>query len=182
MTDDEIILNDWNPSEETIRRWAYDENIFLDEQDEDLVLGGEGYFPVLIPLASDPQCPKASYILSIMDFYTMFATLLKDTPVAVAILEKAIKLAKPSPDKNVKAWAELLERRITYKKGIGSVDRTLALRMGHDLLNGICRESEISIVKESLETWTVRLSVPPYHHHKEFLTINKKTGLFTFTR
>lgn len=180
--DEEIILNDWNPSDETIRQWAYNENIFFDEQDEDLVLGGKGYFPILIPLASDPHCPKAAYILSIMDFYTMFETLRRDAPTAIDVLESAIKLARQSNDEKVKAWAALLERRILYKKGIGTVDKPLALEMGQDLLNGICRDCDISIIKESTETWTVRLSVPPHHLHQEFLSIDKRTGLFVFSR
>jgi hypothetical protein len=182
MDDEEIILDDWNPSEATIRRWAYDDTILLASQDEDLVLGGKGYFPVLIPLASDPYCPKATYILSIMDFYTMFETLWRDTPTAIDVLESALNLAKPSSDEKITAWAALLERRILYKKGIGAVDKTLALQMGQDLLNGISRKCDISIIKESSETWTVRLSVPPYHLHQEFLNIDKRTGLFQFTR
>lgn len=182
MADEEIILDDWNPSEETIRRWAYDENIFLADQDEDLVLGGKGYFPILIALASDPHCPKAAYILSIMDFYTMFETLWRDKPTAIDVLESAIKLAKPSSDVKIRTWAELLERRVVYKEGIGAVDKTLALQMGQDLLNGICRTCDISIIEESTESWTVRLSVPPYHLHREFLHIDKKTGLFRFSR
>jgi hypothetical protein len=48
--DDVTILNDWNPSEETLRRWAFDTTPLLSDQDEDLVLHRREYLPVLIPL------------------------------------------------------------------------------------------------------------------------------------
>jgi hypothetical protein len=44
---DEVILNDWNPSEETLLRWAFDENLLLSDQDEDLILHREEYLPLL---------------------------------------------------------------------------------------------------------------------------------------
>ena len=54
--------------------------------------------------------------------------------------------------------------------------------MGQDLLNGISRHADISISTESPDAWTVELSVPPFHLHKERLVINKESGGFVFTR
>ncbi len=48
---EDVILNDWNPSEETLRRWAFDDNVLLTCQDEELILGHRDYFQTLIPLA-----------------------------------------------------------------------------------------------------------------------------------
>jgi hypothetical protein len=49
-----------------------DESLLLSEQDEDLVIGRRDLLPPLMPLAGDPACPKADYILSSFDFYMMF--------------------------------------------------------------------------------------------------------------
>ena len=178
---EEIVLNDWNPSEETLRRWAFDNNIFLADQDEDLLLGHRDYFSTLIPLADDPTCPKSDYILSCLDFHLMFIVL-RGNETHLTELPEAIRLADASTQAKLHEWASLLRRRLAYRQGIGPVDREKALEMGRELLNGICRQSEISIVSESADTWTVQLSVPPLHRHKEFLRINKQSGNFVFSR
>lgn len=165
-------------------RWAYDDEALLSEQDEDLLvvpLAGPEWYSVLIPLANDPRCPKADYILSCMDFATMFQTLRGDERY-FNNQEKAIELASKSSSQNVRDWAQLLGRRIKYKRGCGPVDKELALKMADDLLNGISRNAEISIVSETEKEWTVRLSVQPLQQHQEFLDIDKQTGLFRFRR
>ena len=176
---EETILNDWSP--DSLRRWAFDESLILSEQDEDLELGRRDLLPILIPLADDPTCPKADYILSAFDLYMMFVVL-RGTDAELAALYEAIDLVKGASRQDLTDWAALLKRRLLYRKGIGPVDRSTALRMDDDLLNGICRRSEISISSETDSAWDVQLSVPPYHRHKEWVTINKETGTFVFRR
>lgn len=177
----ETILNDWNPSEETLRRWAYDENILLADQDEDIVLGHRDYLPVLIPLADDPACPKADYILSSLDFYLMFVVL-RGKESQLKEVSEAIRLAQAAEQTELHDWATLQERRLAYRQGAGPVSRERALTMGQDLLNGICRQGEISIVSENRNSWIVQLSLAPFHHHREYLNINKASGCFVFKR
>ncbi|WP_061942785.1 hypothetical protein [Collimonas pratensis] len=179
--DDEIILNDCNPSEDTLRRWAFDDNILLIDQDEDLILGRRDYFAILIPLADDPTCPKADYILSSLDFHLMFV-ILRGTEFHLREVPEAIQLARAGKQRKLHEWAALQERRLAYRQGNGPVNREKALSMGQELLNGICRQAEISISSESSDTWTVQLSVPPSHHHREYLVINKQDGQFAFSR
>ena len=162
---------------EVIRKWAYDENMLLLEQDEDLVAGDREFFPALFEAAEDPECPKGGYAISIMDFYLMFQ-ILKGDDSSIPIVEEAIEYCEKSNDKEIKAWKAILEKRILYKKGIGEVDKATALEMGQILLNGICRSSDISIADETCDEWVVELSVPPFHRHKERIYIDKTTGKF----
>lgn len=103
---EEIILNDRNPSEETLRRWAFDGNILISDQDEDLVLGRRDYFSVLIPLADDPTCPKADYILSSLDFHLMFIVL-RGNELQLVELSEAIQLAQAAKQSKLHDWAAL---------------------------------------------------------------------------
>jgi hypothetical protein len=178
---DEIILHDWNPSPETLQRWAYDEKLFLEEQDEDLALGRRDFLPILIPLADDPNCPKADYILSSLDFYLMFVALRGDESALDAIHE-AIEIANQTTRPELAQWIKLLKRRLLYREGIGIVNREIALQMGRDLLNGLSREAEITISAELPTSFEVQLSVPPFHIHQEWLTICKATGQYSFRR
>ena len=164
---------------EVILKWAYDEEMLLLEQDEDLVVGHREYFPALFKAAEDPECPKGDYIISIIDFYLMFE-ILKGDDSSISIVEEALEFCKKSNEKKIQDLKMVLEQRKIYKKGIGNVDKCTALEMGKNLLNGICRSCDISIADESKEEWVVELSVPPLHRHKERIYINRSTGKFKF--
>ena len=120
--DDVTILNDWNPSEETLRRWAFDTTLLLSDQDEDLALHRREYLPVLIPLADDPACPKADYILSCIDFYLMFVVL-RGTEDDLAQVRQAAELARCAKQAKLHAWAGLQDRRLRYREGLGPTSR-----------------------------------------------------------
>src|SRR5262245_7591297 len=45
-------------TQDVIRTWGYDEELFLLQQDEDLLLYEEEFIPVILELAGDDQCPK----------------------------------------------------------------------------------------------------------------------------
>ena len=178
---DEVILDDWNPTEATLRRWAFDENLFLSDQHEGDVLHREEYFPVLLELADDKSCPKAGYILSCLDLYLMFLVLRGSQDVHVPIVRKGAELAGNAKSAHVREWGQLQQRRLRYREGIGAVSREQALAMAQDLLNGICRQADISLIGERGDTWEIELSVPPTHRHKERLSISKSTGRFSFS-
>jgi hypothetical protein len=179
--DEETILNECNPTEGTLRRWAFDTSLSLVDVDEDLILQQKEYLPVLIPLVDDPACPKAEYILSCLDHYLMFLVLRGPEPRLAEVREAAV-LANRAERADLRAWASLQERRLRYRAGIGPISRDQALTMGQELLNGICRKCRIRIVAETAELWEVELSVPPFHDHREWLSINKMTGRFVFSR
>jgi len=176
---DEEYIHQGTITNEVISKWAYDENMLLLEQDEDLVAGDREFFPALFDAIEDPTCPKGDYILSILDFYLMFQ-ILKGGPEAINVVEEAISYCNKSTIHKVHKLKELLESRIRFKKGVGKVDKVIALEMGQILLNGICRSADISVVNDTKNTWVVELSVPPMHRHKERIFINKETGNFEF--
>ena len=60
------VLDELNPTNEQIKTWAYDENILLVDQDEDLILENTDFLNVLIDLTFDINCPKRDYCISII--------------------------------------------------------------------------------------------------------------------
>ncbi|MEM7029228.1 MAG: hypothetical protein AAF629_06660 [Chloroflexota bacterium] len=54
---------------ETVRLWGYDENAWLKDEDEDLVLYKPKYIPVLTELAADDKCPKQQIALQYLYLY-----------------------------------------------------------------------------------------------------------------
>ncbi|WP_035614885.1 hypothetical protein [Haloferula sp. BvORR071] len=177
-----VNLDDWNPSEETLRKWAYAENLALADQEEDLILQEEAYLPLLLELADDPACPKADYILSCLDHYLMFRVLLGKEEFDLAIVEKGAVLAGRATSGSIRDWGQLQQRRLEYRQGTGPVSRETALVMARDLLIGICRRADLSLVGERDDTWEIELSVPPENRHRERLSIDKQTGRFSFSR
>lgn len=168
-------------TDDVIRSWAYNENMFLCEQDEDLLLGSREYFSVLFEVAEDPDCPKGDYVLTIMDYYLMFQVL-RDDNSSIPIVQEAIGHCIKSKRPKILKWMKLLEKRIQYKTGVKKVSREVAHEMGEILLNGISRNSDILLVEETENEWVVELSVPPLHRHKERLYINRDSGQFNFER
>jgi len=176
---DEEYIFEGEITNDVILKWAYDENMLLLEQDEDLVAGDREFFPALFAAVNDPECPKGDYALSVIDFYLMFQ-ILKGTDESIAVVQEAIDFCKKSNLKKVQEFQSLLEDKIRFKKGVGKVDKSTALRMGQNLLNSISRSCDTEVVEETSDTWVVELSVPPIHRHKERIMINKDTGEFSF--
>ena len=55
--------NEGEITESIIREWAYDENMWLCDQDEDLILYNEKLLPIIVELGSDSDCLKGSDML-----------------------------------------------------------------------------------------------------------------------
>ncbi len=66
----DVILNNTNPTIEQVREWGYNEQTLLIEQDEDLILHDSKYTSILFELASDDNCPKHDYCLSILAYFS----------------------------------------------------------------------------------------------------------------
>jgi hypothetical protein len=179
--EDWIVLNDWNPSEKTLKEWAFNERIQLADQDADLVLHREEYLPLLLELADDTSCPRSSEILSTLDFYLMFLVL-RGSEDHVRIVEKSVELAGPAKTMPVVEWRRLQERRLRYRVGVGPLGEEEALAAARDLLIGLSRVADLQVVDENPKTWEVELSVPPSHRHRERLSFDKITGKFRFSR
>lgn len=165
---------------EVVLRWGYDMDLLLSDQDEDLLLGFEEHFPALAQLAKDPQCPKADYALQIIDFRLMFRALYNRVGAAAQI-ERTMQLLSDSSLPNIVEFRAVQELRLRMLSGLGPTDRDRALQIGTAALNGVSRRSDITIEDRGSE-WVVQLSVPPFHAHREWLTINKTSGEFSFHR
>lgn len=175
----EIVLNDWNPSEQTLRYWAYNEHVLLDEQEEDLVLHREAYLPLLLEFADDPVCPKAHSILAALDHFLMYLVL-RGADLHVETVKKAVVLAKHAKSSIVIEWRKRQERRLRHRLGGAPIDREQAMSAAHDLLIGSCRVATLAFVDDNPLTWEIELSVPPFSVHRERLSFDKVSGTFRF--
>ncbi|WP_439555406.1 hypothetical protein [Dyadobacter sp.] len=59
-------LDSINPTNDQLMLWAYDLDLYLTDQDEDLVLHSNQYIATLFQLACDDNCPKKDYCFSIL--------------------------------------------------------------------------------------------------------------------
>lgn len=91
-------------TEDDFRAWAYDDELDLCEQDEDLVIGiSEEFYPVLLKLAFVEKCPKQSYIKQSIDHHIVFSVLHgQDPTVAVKLIDYVLNLLLPHTDAD--AW------------------------------------------------------------------------------
>lgn len=167
--------------ESSILAWAYDEDLWFSEQDEDLVLGvHHEFYPLLAKLAKDAACPKADYCLSIMDFSLMFWVLRKH-PGAAEEVREVLSHLLDSDRPQIKDFIRVNDLRLDLLKGMPVPTHGHALELGEAMLNGVSRRADISVVDDG-DTWVVELSVPPFHRHKEWLTLSKTTGAYSFRR
>ena len=175
MTGDnqDLILNDYHPSEETVRRWAYDENLYFIEQDEDGALHDAKYIPLMVELASADDCPKAEYIANILDDCARIAALY-ETKESLEAFRGPVLAASHSSQSRVRAWASIMERRFAYRHGMGEVDAEQADFMAKDLLCGISRCGAVERTQRALpDHWEYKYFTSSY---AEFLYINKRSG------
>lgn len=164
-----------------LRRWAFDLDAELMQQDEDLILHDWKFSGILLELAADPGCPKADYILNIWDDFTRHMTV-HQIPSDLDAARHSLALAVRYADHDgVRRWGADQSARLQYVDGIGFTDRPTALFMADALLNGASRSCQIEILRESETTFIAQLSVP-HGNHKEWLLIDKMTGRFRYSR
>jgi hypothetical protein len=186
-----------NWSDADLKAWAYDPDRALideDDVDEDLLLGS---LPdsVILPLIADPNCDKASYLLSCLDRNCMFAVLRSDD-LSRTRVPKSIEAAAAYSHRPLDDWVILQRRRLRYWEGVGLVDRGTALTMADDLLKGMCRFGDVAINDDHNngayndnnadndssaydDEWTIEYTAGG-GSHREVLTISKRHGTFRY--
>jgi hypothetical protein len=168
-------------NENAILAWAYDEDLLFLDQDEDLLIGAHHeFFPLLARLSKDVSCPKADYCLTIMDYSLMFWILRKHPGAAEEIRNVLIHLLD-SDRPLITNFVRVNNMRLDLLKGAPVPTLQRALEVGEAALNGICRKADISVVDDG-EAWIIELSVPPIHRHKEWLSLSKVDGAYSFRR
>lgn len=87
-----------------LKAWAYDDNLILMEQDEDLLLHDPDFVEPLIALAEDDDCLKGPYILSVLGYY--FDDIVNRGRDDPAIIVRGGQLAARSLNEEVRRWGE----------------------------------------------------------------------------
>lgn len=175
------LLDEGELDDAMIRRWAFDWDAELLQQDEDLLLHDWRFSSTMLNLAADPDCPKAEYVLDIWEDFTRHSTA-HQVPSDIEAAHKALRLAEPHKDHGgIARWIADQSNRLRCVGGIGEVDRETALWMGDTLLNGRVRSCPIDIVSETTAQFLVQLSVP-HGSHKEWILIDRATGKFRYSR
>ena len=106
--DDEIVLNNFEPSVELVREWGYSEDMCFIEQDEDLALHDARYVSILLELAADDSCPKNDYALSILTYFSQLALLSRRTETVELISRTAAASVKSNP--KIEDWKRYFQQ------------------------------------------------------------------------
>jgi hypothetical protein len=64
------ILNITSPTLPQVQTWAYDEDMYFMEQDEELLLHAERYMDIMLELALNDKCPKQNACYTILESYS----------------------------------------------------------------------------------------------------------------
>lgn len=171
----ERITDNFNPTDDDVREWGYDEALFFMEQDEDLLLYGLYYVPVLLELAQNPACPKQHYALSILG-QSIRKIALHHRSDELRTLEQLLSTTSLTRDPVIQDWAQYAHRLLAYQRHPFVVDESLAWSMAHDLLRGIGRVGMITLSKTEPDAWHFVLVTSVREH----LSINKHTGMYTY--
>ncbi|NES96682.1 MAG: hypothetical protein F6K32_15880 [Desertifilum sp. SIO1I2] len=173
----ERITNNYNPTPDDIREWGYDEDLYFMEQDEDLLLYGLGYVPVLLELAQDPACPKQDYALWILGQFARESALYRRSEQLEGLQKVVVLLQTSQP--SVQDWRNYVDRLLAYQAPPFAVNEQKAWIMAQDLLVGIGRVGQINRVTEQpSDVWCFSL-ITSIH---EQLSITKRTGVYTYQR
>jgi hypothetical protein len=112
------VLNDVEPSEDVLWLWAYDENVTLIEQDEDLIFHEPDFVQLLMEFAADDNCPKQDYCLSILHDFGQLVVLHRDLDRARLINDRAsesrVEAVGPNRWKDSFAW--ILDRLVNPRR------------------------------------------------------------------
>lgn len=178
---EQYLLDEGDLNEAMIRRWAFDPDAELMQQDEDLLLHDWRFTEILLELAGDPNCPKAADILLIWDDFTKNRTV-HQVPSDLEAVRQSLPIAeRHSGHDGIKRWLADQKARLRYVDGVEIADRAAALSMANALLNGISRCCPIEVLRESDAAFLLQLSVP-HGSHKEWLLVDRMTGRFRYSR
>ena len=169
----EMITNNLNPTQEDVREWGYNKDLYFMEQDEELLLYGMYYVPVLLELIQDAACPKCRCALSILGQFTREAALYRRSDDLSGL--EQLSHSSRSNEPSVKEWQDYLSRLSAYQQHPFTVEMEKAWTMALDLLLGIGRVGEVKIGDAQPDAWHFSLVTSI----EEALFINKQTGEYT---
>ncbi|MFN6128450.1 MAG: hypothetical protein ACK6DC_24005 [Planctomycetota bacterium] len=164
-------------TEELIRTWAFDPDLLLLEQDEDLLLCDEPLVPCLLELADNNDCPKNFYIYATLCQYSR-ELMTRGKQHGREMLRRIVSTAETKGHRG-RQWLEYSARLIAHLDRNSLTDSKTADQIAHDLLIGIAGRfgdlENLSNANESCYRYRLKTSV------EENLTIEKSTGQFAYT-
>lgn len=165
---------------DNIRAWAYAQDALYSEQDEDLLLRKFPFFPLMLELANDPECPKRLYCLNIMAA-TLQEGGFRTRPAETTALAE---LADRSALEDVRLFGVFVRRLLSYTRLPFEVDDEKAQAMADDLLatyppspGGIAHA--FPRPPQHPAYWTFRNDDGPY---ATYVHIHRKTGYLVIDR
>ncbi|MGI8982503.1 MAG: hypothetical protein ACR2FY_24995 [Pirellulaceae bacterium] len=167
----ENVLDDADPSPETVRRWAYNDDLVFIEQDEDLILHDTKYVPLLLEFASDPSCPKGGYSLGILEDFGKLQ-LRHRTDETLEIAAHARRYLNAS-EGEVKAWATDFVRAfemLVTPKAISDTDTEWLARYLIKYGRQFCKTGRLLGPYTEFKAWTDSYAI--------FLYVNQNSGIW----
>ena len=171
----DVILNDVEPSCDLVRRWGHDENLYFIDQDEDLILHEPQYVPVLIELAADVKCPKSGYALSILSYYSQSLVLFRDIKVAGEI-DRLIETSPHRGSPRIADWVSFFRsiyERLVRPRRLSSADMEL---LAESLLCGETGSGNFTRTGEKVGDFHEFLYYSD--SYRGYVYINPETGLW----
>jgi hypothetical protein len=165
------------PSIEEVRQWGYDEEADFIEQDEDLLLYGFEYIPVLCQLAADPNCPKNEYAYAVLSQF--FRNSIVRGPREDIERFQAVLAASLTRSGYAEKWQAYATRLLQLVQHPSPLSVTEARSFAEDLLLGPGRVGKLSEAisdQEGRLRFTLRTSI------MEHVDISLATGSFSYVR
>ncbi len=164
---------------DVVRAWGYDEDLILLSQDEDLVLYGFRFIPVLLELAGDDRCPKRDYAFCILCQFCRGQVTRGGERGAEEL--RAVWSGIPEPAAGLpREWHQYVGRLLAYTRPAGPVHQPAARRMAEELLVGVAgRVGSVTEGESGRPGWwrfTLRTSLT------EHVDVCGATGEFSYTR
>lgn len=185
ITPEQMIFMDEAPNPESIRRWGYDPCLMFEDVDEDLLLGSDmANYSSLLQLASDPECPKAKYALSIVSFHVDYEVLYRREELCLRL--RQIVTSTTGLDSIAADWWRgfdpLIDRLLNPRSFSKNEASNFARRLlcGEEL-SGPARRTDFKVSIWKVTRY-VEFSAALYSRRRAYLYVQLETGIWHFSR
>ncbi len=163
---------------EVVKEWAYDEDLILMEQDEDLLLYDFELIPTLLELAGDKDCPKGDYAFYILCQFSREQVTRGASRGGPEALKKVVESLPLQPEGMPKQWQEYVTRLLSYYFEPKKCSKNEAQEKAHNLLRGIAgRVGDVLETNSTVpDVWRFTLKTSVTEH----IEVNIKTGTFKY--
>ena len=161
-----------------VREWAYDEEMLLLEQDEDLLLYDWELLPTMLKLIADHTCPKRKWVYFALCQFTR-ESVTRGGDAGAASLSNALSSVEPPAEGWLAEWYSYARRILGYAQPTGPIDAETAAQIANDLLLGVAgRVGNITHGKDPSPGW-LRFSLET--SVTEHVDICPATGEYRYT-